>query len=268
MGLQQHLKERGLSRSTRQTYGRIAARIEGDPVEWLLAQAAARKKGLPEGTLLPLRAAVKHYLISEQGFSEEEAQALIPRIKARKAQRRGALLPSQLALLLAAVEKDVPQPSRTILKLLPILGLRISEMVTLRQKNLVAKGGRTFIVLSGKGAKKRVVPVPPSAQKVLNHYRTEVWDGDTWLFPSARGGSISAAAVRKHTRRLRQVYPDLGDAFSPHTLRHTFATLAVARGMRVPHLQAILGHEDIKTTQRYLHPSDADLLAAMDSVDR
>jgi integrase/recombinase XerD len=264
MGLQEHLKQRGLSPGTRTTYGRIAAKIEGDPVQWLLRQSAQRKGGLPVGTLLPMRAAVKHYLMAEQGLSEAETDSLMPKIKGKKAHVRTALLPEQLALFLAAVDKDVPEPSKTILKLLPLLGLRIGEIVGLRADNFESKGQHLFLYVVGKGGKKRVIPVPKSARVLL---QPRLKDTQGWLFPG-RSTHISAAAVRHHTRRLRQTYPDLGKVLCPHQLRHTFATLAVARGMSLPHLQALLGHASIKTTERYLHPSEADLAAAMEKVTK
>jgi integrase/recombinase XerD len=54
---------------------------------------------------------------------------------------------------------------------------------------------------------------------------------------------------------------------SPHILRHTFATMAIRRGVDLKTLQVLLGHENIATTQRYLHPTVDDLGAAVDKLD-
>lgn len=266
MGYQDHLKTRGLSNGTRTTYGRIAHRIEGPPVKWLLYQVSQYKKGMPEGTLLPMRAAVTHYLIAVQGYSEAEAKALVPKIKARKAAKRTALFPEQLALFLSVADAMVPEPAKTILKLMPTLGLRISEIVSLRGDQFQSKSNRLMAYVHGKGAKTRPVPIPKSAEALLRPFLEKSPEG--YLFPGKRKGHITPAAVRHHTRRMREAYPDLGDALCPHQLRHTFATLAIARGMSLVHLQALLGHESIKTTERYLHPSEADLFDAMDAIDR
>jgi site-specific recombinase XerD len=54
---------------------------------------------------------------------------------------------------------------------------------------------------------------------------------------------------------------------SPHILRHTYATLLVARGVDIKTIQQLLGHESIETTSRYLHPSISDLSRAASRLE-
>jgi integrase len=75
-----------------------------------------------------MRAAVKHYLVSELGYSPEEAQDVLPKAKGIPSRVRDALNVRQLAIYFAAVEQYVPDPSRTILMLLPPTGMRIGEI--------------------------------------------------------------------------------------------------------------------------------------------
>ena len=66
---------------------------------------------------------------------------------------------------------------------------------------------------------------------------------------------------------MRAKYPVLGAAFSPHALRHTYATVMLRRGVDLRTLQELLGHSNIATTQRYLHPTRDDLRAAIRKLD-
>ena len=75
MTLDRHLQEQGLLPSTRSKYASIVAAGGDDPTEWLRQKLSKR---LPIGTVLPLRAAVKHYLLSE-GYDAEEIKALLPK---------------------------------------------------------------------------------------------------------------------------------------------------------------------------------------------
>ena len=261
MNLDSHLKEQGLLPSTRSKYASIVAASGEDPAEWLRRKLSKR---LPIGTVLPLRAAVKHYLLA-QGHDEEEIKALLPKARGRPSGHRDALSPEQLVGYYVAVEDDCEEPVRTILLLLPRTGLRISEICNLRGENLVRRGGVSGLLFRGKRDEERFVPLNRAAQKILDSYLAgEPPEG--WLFEGYLLGPITPAAVRKVTRALRTVHPDLGE-LSPHILRHTCFTMALRKGADLRTIQALAGHKNITTTARYLHPDAGMLRDALETLE-
>lgn len=256
--LQRRLKQRGLLPSTREKYEDILESAKTDDlIGWLNRKVHART---PLGTVLPARAAVKHYLISVQGYDEDAVDALLPKARGRAAAQRQALSPTQLAIYFAAVDTIETEPARTILLLLPKTGLRISEMVGLRTEDIQTQNDTWFFSFRGKGDKHRIVPLPAPAVMSLQEYLDgRVEKDNPWLFATSRGGPITPHGVRKYTRRIATDFPDL-TGLSPHVLRHTYATSLLRKGVNLATLQALMGHKNIQTTQRYLHP-DLDTLA-------
>ena len=252
--LAKHMDRHRLLPETQRQYQRIAARVDGEhPVAWLNRRINART---PVGTVLPLRAAVKHILLSE-GYTLDDIEAMLPKAKGRPSKERNAFSIKQLALYYAAAD-EVHDPVRTILLLLPRTGLRISEACGLRRNHIVQKQGHWGVQFRGKRDKQRFVPLSRPARSALKTYLENHKPRD-WVFPGRSSGPIGPAAVRKVCRQLRVRHPELGK-FTPHTLRHTFATHALRSGMDLRTLQALLGHESIDTTSRYLHP-DAEMLS-------
>jgi site-specific recombinase XerD len=260
--LDARLKQRGLLPSTKEKYKEILeAAQKGDIIGWLNKKIHART---PLGTVLPARAAVKHYLISEQGYDEESVDELLPKAKGQAAQTRQALSPQQLATYLAACDAIDNEPSRTILLLLPKTGLRISEITGLKRSDLIQKDGKLFFSFRGKGNKHRLVPLPSTAELTLREYLDNTPQRE-FLFESTWTGPITPHAVRKYTRQIAEDFPELS-GLSPHVLRHTYATSLLKKGVDIKTLQELMGHTSITTTQRYLHPDAEDLAAAADKL--
>ena len=264
MSFDSRLKGKALLPSTRKKYREIIKSAgREDLVKWMRRRVHART---PIGTILPMRAAVSHYLVSELGYSEDQVKLLLPKAKGRSAEIRHALTPQQLAEYHAAVEYVVDQePARTILMLLPMTGLRISEMCSLRRENVRMHDGRLVLVFRGKGDKQRILPLSRTAESHLQDYLNEHDPADYLFVTLNYGRPISPHGVRKYTRKLASLYPDLA-GLCPHVLRHTFATMALRSGVDLARLQAMMGHESIETTRRYLHPSVSDLQDAIDKM--
>jgi integrase/recombinase XerD len=146
-------------------------------------------------------------------------------------------------------------------------GLRVSEVVGLPLA--AAKRDQPFLVVRGKGAKERLVPLGDAARQALSAYLV-VRDkflprsvkASPWLFPSSGG---SGHLTRQ---RLGQLMKDAAvkagidpARVSPHVLRHAFATHLLDRGADLRALQKMLGHADIATTQIYTHVATGRLAA-------
>ncbi len=260
MSLERHMKRQGLLPSTRKEYTRIANACGSDPVTWLNRKLHART---PIGTVLPLRAAVKHVLISE-GYDPAQVDEMLPRAKGRPCGLRDALTPEQLAVYYVAVN-ETGDPVKTILKLLPRTGLRISEVCGLHRDNLLRHGGVMGLRFRGKRDAERFVPLNAAARQALGEHM-EATEPSGWLFTGYMDGPITPAAVRKVTRKLREAHPALGP-LTPHVLRHTFATNALRAGADLRTVQALLGHKSIQTTARYLHPDAGMLSAAVEDME-
>ena len=267
VALDKHFQKQGLLPSTRSKYASILESTAGrDPVDWLSDKVDART---PIGTILPLRAAVKHYLIA-QGYDEDAIRALLPKAKGRPTGMRDALTPDQLVTFYEAAE-GYGDPVRTILMLLPRTGLRISEMCNIRFEDDTKRGGVRGLLFRGKRDVQRFVPLNrPTAQALDAYYKrighTAKAPQKGPMFLGYGDSPITPAAVRKVTRAIRAEHPDLGE-LSPHVLRHTYATSLLLTGADLRTVQALLGHKSIHTTARYLHP-DADMLkGAVDKLE-
>tara|TARA_R110002110_G_scaffold33030_1_gene113690 strand:+ start:338 stop:1135 length:798 start_codon:yes stop_codon:yes gene_type:complete len=253
--LSAHLQESGLSKRTQCEYQRIASRIgRRDPIVWLREQLAEPR---PVGTVLPLRAAVKRFLIAKKGVSQQEAEDLLPKTKGVPCKLRDALSEDQLDLYIEEVKK-AHEPVRTILLLLPITGMRISEICNLQTKHYRKYQGIKGFLFRGKRSKQRFIPCTSKARDLIDSWIKDRDYESEWMFLGNKGTPITTAAVRKVTRKIAKKNEDL-DELSPHVLRHTFATNALRKGMDLKTLQTLLGHANIETTARYLHP-DAQML--------
>lgn len=145
---------------------------------------------------------------------------------------------------------------RAMLELLYACGLRVSELVGLNTGDLNANDGS--IRCFGKGAKERIVPVHPTAVEVVNDYITKtrpklvgIDSGDA-LFLNRRGQRLSRQGcwlvLKRHCKRT-----GVNKNVTPHMLRHSFATHLLRGGAPLRHVQELLGHSSITTTQIYTH---------------
>lgn len=144
-----------------------------------------------------------------------------------------------------------------LLELLYGSGLRASEVISLPRG--AVRQGQPFLILRGKGAKERLVPISSRAEVAVRDWLENVPAASLWLFPS---GKKHISRVRLF-QLVRQMAADAGIApekISPHVLRHAFATHLLSGGADLRVLQALLGHADIATTQIYTHVDAARLV--------
>ena len=143
-----------------------------------------------------------------------------------------------------------------MLELLYATGLRVSELVNLRLREVNLDSG--YLITVGKGNKERLVPIGDSARARIAAYLDlvrQVADPqrqNPYLFLSRLGGAMSRQAfwniIKKRTE-LAAIRKNI----SPHTLRHSFATHLLENGADLRSVQIMLGHADLASTQIYTH---------------
>jgi integrase/recombinase XerC len=132
-------------------------------------------------------------------------------------------------------------------------GLRISEALGLTATEAPVAGRDDSITVTGKGNKKRMVPVLPQVCDLIAEYRSQcpyALAGDGPLFVGAKGGPLSPRIIQYAMAQVRGAL-GLSDTATPHALRHSFATHLLARGGDLRAIQELLGHASLSTTQIY-----------------
>lgn len=138
-------------------------------------------------------------------------------------------------------------------------GLRVSEVIGLEITHL--KDG--FVFVRGKGNKERIVPVAPVAINAVDDYLKYRDDANKWLFLDQKGMPISRFTVFKRLKNyLKKAGLDL--VYSPHSFRHAFATHLLDGKADLRLIQELLGHSNIKTTDRYTHVAKERLIKSFD----
>ncbi len=271
--------ERGASRDTISAYAgdldefsRFAAendeRIEAATAELVRAHLRRMARaGLAPATTARKLSVLRGYfafLLGEGARRDDPCAAI-------DAPRRVQALPrtvweDDVGRILASARGRAGADGRRLAALVEILyatGLRVSELVTLPLSGL--SRDRRVVVVRGKGAKERMVPLGAPARRAIADYlphRSEFAAGaaSRFLFP---GRSRQGHLGRSHfARLLKRLAADAGidpGRVSPHVLRHAFATHLVDHGADLRSVQQMLGHADISTTQIYTHVADARL---------
>lgn len=221
-------------------------------------------RGLAPSTLARCRSALRTYfrfLLGEGHVESDPTEGL-------EAPSRGRPLPhvltyeGVLAILEAIdIEHQLANRDRAMLEVLYGSGVRISELTSLRVRDLRMDEG--LAVVRGKGDRQRLVPLGGSAARALRRYLRDTRPGldvrgesDGVVFLNHHGRPLSRTGawkiVRRHVDAAKAGGARLGPV-TPHTFRHTFATHLLENGADLAAVQEMLGHADISTTQIYTH---------------
>jgi integrase/recombinase XerD len=264
--------EKGLSRNTLDAYSRdmcgyleaLERRGVPDPAKARPTDISGHLVDLMGSGLSPRSRAralstirMFHKFLMIEGYAQVNPASLI---EAPRTMRRlpEVLSAREVESLLAAPSKDSPGDvrDRTMLELLYATGLRVSELVSLRVKDLNLSAG--YLMTLGKGDKERVVPMGESALDALRNYLATARScparagGGEFLFLSRLGDRMSRQAFWNIIKK-RAVQAGILKNISPHTLRHSFATHLLENGADLRSVQLMLGHSDLSTTQIYTH---------------
>ncbi len=218
-----------------------------------------KRKNLSKTTINRKIIAIKdfHKFLVKENITKENPTEKIDNQKPDKA------LPTVLSVdeinkMISSINGEEPLDirNRAMMELLYAAGLRISELLDLKQENVHLRE-KYIIVKEGKGNKDRYIPIGEMAVVSLRKYREEVrpliaQKGVNNLFVNYKGEPMTRQAVFKYIKKLAE---DNGitKTISPHTIRHSFATHLLEGGADLRVVQELLGHEDISTTQIYTH---------------
>ena len=164
------------------------------------------------------------------------------------------------------LEKPEGIRDRAMLETMYASGLRVSELLVLEKSRVNID--KNVVTIFGKGAKERKVPLGDFAIDYIIQYINEVRSKNPgrkskYLFLSKYGKPLSRQYFFKQIKKYA-LEAGIETEISPHTLRHCFATHLLENGTQLRAVQAMLGHENIATTQIYTHISTKRVLSAYD----
>ena len=152
--------------------------------------------------------------------------------------------------------------NKAMLELMYSTGIRISELLDIKIHDI-----NTFeatLKVMGKGSKERILPLGDYAlyyiKIYLDKFRSELTKKEysDYLFLNSRGKRLSRQAFFKLIKEIA-IKKDIKVDFSPHTLRHSFATHLLKHGADLRSIQELLGHSSLSTTQIYTHIMDEQI---------
>ena len=145
-----------------------------------------------------------------------------------------------------------------VLELLFASGMRVSELATLKLKNI--NFSRGFVIIKGKGNRERIIPIPHSdiinALKSYYELFKEEINNSKYFFINRFNSRLSEQSIRLMIRKYTKVV-NLQQHITPHMFRHSVATLLLENGVDIRYIQNILGHSTINTTQIYAQVNEA-----------
>lgn len=146
--------------------------------------------------------------------------------------------------------------NRAIIEIMFSCGLRVSELVTLTLSRIYEEEG--FVRIMGKGSKERLVPISQRALHELHLWyddrrQMKIKPGEEdYVFLNRRGAHLTRTMILIMVKQYAKE-AGINKTISPHTLRHSFATALLEGGASLRAIQAMLGHENIGTTEIYTH---------------
>ena len=241
----------------------------GDAGSEALSRLGLEWRTLSPATVARRSAALRRFFgfLVDEGIRKDDPSAALPKpVFARSLPK--VLDAGEVSLLFEAAEDRAASQEPLALRNLALLellygsGLRATELVSLARGAL--RVGQPYLVLRGKGAKERLVPISGRAEAAVQAWRAHVPASSLWLFPSRKG---HLSRIRLY-QIVRQMAADAGippERISPHVLRHAFATHLLSGGADLRVVQSLLGHADIATTQIYTHVDSARLVALVNA---
>jgi integrase/recombinase XerC len=235
------------------------ARLEASDVRAFMAMR--RSQEISGRSLMRALAGLRSF----GGFLERESKGRVGALAAIRAPKIGKSLPKPLPMTaakrLADAEERAGESSApwiwardaAVMALLYGSGLRISEALGLKRRDVPLPGEGDVLVVTGKGNKTRMVPVLQNVLSLISDYVALCpysLPASGPIFVGARGGPLSARIIQLTMERLRGAL-GLPDTATPHALRHSFATHLLSRGGDLRAIQELLGHASLSTTQVY-----------------
>lgn len=170
------------------------------------------------------------------------------------------LTTDEIDVLENSIDLSIPEGhrNRAIIEVLFSCGLRVSELVNLQWSQLYPD--EHYVRVFGKGGKERLVPISDRALKEIDNYMPwrnslKIKPGEeAYIFLNRRGSHLTRTMILIMLKRQAEE-AGIQKTISPHTLRHSFATALLEGGADLRVIQAMLGHENIGTTEIYTHLS-------------
>ena len=248
-------------------YGKTPRPESLSPQELRSFQAALQEAGYARTTISRKLASLRSFyrFAIRQGLaSDNPAKPLRNPRQQRKLPL--VLSTSEIGRLLAAppANEVAGLRDRAILETMYSAGLRVSELVALRDRDLVES--EQIIRVRGKGRKERISPLGSYAMRAIRRYRrkrvrhpeTEALGSNASVFVNRFGRILTTRSVGRMLEK-HIAAAGLDSRISPHSLRHSFATHLLDRGADIRSVQELLGHKSLATTQIYTHVSTANL---------
>jgi integrase/recombinase XerC len=198
-------------------------------------------------------------------FLEREGKGKVGALSAIRAPKVGKSLPKPIQMAAAKRFADANERAgetrdpwiwardAAVMALLYGSGLRISEALGLKRRDVPLPGAGDVLIVTGKGNKTRMVPVLQNVLTLIQDYAAvcpHPLPPEGPMFVGARGGPLSPRIIQLTMERLRGAL-GLPDSATPHALRHSFATHLLTRGGDLRAIQELLGHASLSTTQIY-----------------
>lgn len=264
--LETELKLRGFSANTIKAYlihnskflefiGKSENSVSEDDIKAYIAYLMADRKLAPSSVALA-RSALKFYYDEVLGRD-------IVNIRTPKGTKKIPIVLTR-AEVKRLIEGAGSKKSELMLKLLYSSGLRLSEAINLKIKDLELEE-RMGWVRHGKGGKDRMFILAEALVKELKKY-IEKRKLSGYVFPNKEGGPLTPNNIQKIVARAA-LQAKITKKVSPHTLRHSFATHLLESGVGIRHIQELLGHANLQTTQIYTKVSTEELKKIRSPLD-